>query len=220
LLCPTASQKPVPAHETARRRLPVPVVAGGVVTSVHAVPFHISLKGTAVGVVSVAPTARHQVALTQFIPVARTVTPAAAGVAAVVAERTLPFHWLPKMVPVLPLTAVPSTAHTVVATHETESRPALVLPAGRTADTRVHAVPFQVSATGPWPVVPTARQNDGPTHDTEAKVSSVVAGAFALGTTLQAVPFHFSVSVPPPVPTFCPPTATQNEALVHEMLFS
>src|ERR1700722_14864029 len=56
LLCPTASQKPVPAHETARRRLPVPVVAGGVVTSVQAVPFHISLKGTAVGVVSVAPT--------------------------------------------------------------------------------------------------------------------------------------------------------------------
>jgi hypothetical protein len=142
------------------------------------------------------------------------------GVAAVVSERELPFHWFPKMESAPPVAEVPSTSHTLVATHETEVRLEVVTPVGTETVTSVQAVPFHVSARGPTPVPPTARQNDGPTQETERRVSPLLAGTLTLGTTLHVVPFHVSASDPPPAVTFWTPTAAQNEELVHEMLFS
>lgn len=161
-------------------------------------------------------------ALTQLIPKASGTGVVAddGGVAAVVSERMVPFHWFPKREPVPAVTEVPSTSHTLLATHETEVRRDEVAPAGVATVASVHTVPFHVSAIGPDPDRPTARQNDGPTQETESSSSPVVADGSALGTTFHVVPFHTSASVPPPVPTFCSPTATQSEALVHEMLFN
>ena len=221
--CPTAVQKLTPAQETLRSMLPVAVLGAGVVARVQFVPFQTSLKGDAVGrpCTSFTPTARHQVALTQLIPSASGMGVVAeeGGVAAAVSDKALPFHWLPKMVFALPM-AVPSTWQMVVATHETDVRSASVVPVGSATVARVQAVPFHVSARGTDPVPPTARQKDGPTQETERSVSLLLAGASTLGTTLHVVPFQRSVSDPPPVPMFCPPTETQNEALVHEMLFN
>jgi hypothetical protein len=60
----------------------------------------------------------------------------------------------------------------------------------------------------------------GPTQDTLSKVSLAVRGTLTPGTTVHDVPFHCSMSVPPPVLSFCCPTATQKEELVHETLLS
>ena len=72
LTWPTAWQKDTPAHDTELNVLPRPAVGWGVVWSVHAVPFHSSLKDDpgADGVVSPFPTAMHQLAVTQSMPVA------------------------------------------------------------------------------------------------------------------------------------------------------
>ena len=118
------------------------------------------------------------------------VGPLAVGVAAVARDSVLPFHWLPKIVLPLPLKAVPSVSHRLVATQDTEERMPPVMPDGRATGTTDHAVPFQVSATGTELVPPTARQNDEPTQETDVRVSSDVDGTFALGTTLHVVPFH------------------------------
>ncbi len=100
--------------------------------------------------VSLTPTAMHQLAVTQSMPDAlgTGVVSVEVGVAAVVAARVVPFHWFPKSVLVLPTVEVPRTSQVVAVTHETEERLVVVLPAGATAVTNVHCVPFQVSATG------------------------------------------------------------------------
>ena len=155
LTWPTAWQKETPAHDTELNALPRPVVGWGVVWSAHAVPFHSSLKDDpgADGVVSPFPTAMHQLALTQSMPVAlgRGVPDVTGGVAAVVAARLVPFHWFPKMEFVPATVAVPRISHVVAATQETDERDVTVLPAGAAAVTNDHAVPFHVSATtAPW----------------------------------------------------------------------
>jgi hypothetical protein len=198
-------------------------VGCGVVWSTHAVPFHSSLKDDpgADGVVSPLPTAMHQLAVTQSMPVAlgRGVPDVTAGVAAVVAARVVPFHWFPKMEFVPVTVAVPRTSHVVADTQETDERDVTVLPAGAAAVTNDHAVPFHVSATGPVVDPPTARQKEVATHETEFRVSPVVAGAFTLGTTVHDVPFDCSMRVPPPG-RFSVPTATQKVEVVHDTSFS
>ena len=116
-------------------------------------------------------------AVTQLIPNASGtgVVAVDGGVAAVISERVVPFHWFPKMEPVPAVTEVPSTSHTLLATHETEVRRDEVAPAGVATVASVHTVPFHVSAIGPEPDLPTARQNDGPTQETESSSSPVVA---------------------------------------------
>jgi hypothetical protein len=139
------------------------------------------------------------------------------GVAAVLAARVVPFHWLAKMEFVPPTVAVPRTSHVVEETQETDERGELVLPVGGVAVTKDQAVPFHVSATdGPVPDPPTARQKVVPTHETEFRTSSVVAGAFTLGTTVHVEPFHCSTRVPPPAPEFSEPTATQKIDVVQD----
>ena len=85
-------------------QVPVAVLGAGTVASVQVVPFHVSLKAAAVWVacMSLTPTAMHQVALTQLMPVASGMGVAAEddGVAAVVNDKVVPFHWFPKMEPV------------------------------------------------------------------------------------------------------------------------
>ena len=220
LTWPTAWQKETPAHDTELSRLPTAAVGWGVVWSTHAEPFHNSLKDEPVVFwTSVSPTARHQLALTQSMPVAlgTGVPEVTGGVAAVLAARVVPFHWLAKMEFVPPTVAVPRTSHVVEETQETDERGELVLPVGGVAVTKDHAVPFHVSATdGPVLDPPTARQNVVPTHDTEFRVSPVVAGAFTLGTTVHVEPFHCSMRVPPPVPEFSEPTATQKTDVVQD----
>jgi hypothetical protein len=133
---------------------------------------------------SLTPTARHQVALTQLIPDATGMGVVAVdgGVAAVDSAKVVPFHWFPKMEPVPVVTEVPSTSHTLLATHETEVRRDEVTPVGTATVASVQTVPFHVSAIGPEPDLPTDRQNDGPTQETESSSSPVVADGFALGT--------------------------------------
>ena len=200
------------------------MLGAGVVTSVQLVPFHISLNADAVAVIcmSLTPTARHQVALTQLIPKASGIGVGAddGGVAAVVSDRMVPFHWFPKREPVA--SGDRRAEHLAHVAGDTRDRGEgdEVAPAGAATVASVHTVPFHVSAIGPEPDPPTARQNDAPTQETESSSSPVVADGSALGTTLHVLPFHTSASVPPPVPTFCSPTAAQNEALVHEMLFN
>ena len=188
------------------------------VRSDHELPFQSSLKGAlAVLCVSLTPAAMHQVGDTQLMPDAlgTGVEPLAVGVAALVRDSAVPFHWLPKTTLLVPSNAVPRVWQTPAATHDTEESVPPVSPVGRATVTFAHAFPFHVSATGPVPLPPTARQNDEPTHETDARVSSVVEATSVLGTTLHDVPFHCSVSVPPPAPTFCPPTAMQKVPLVQ-----
>jgi hypothetical protein len=223
LTWPTAWQKDTPAHDTELNALPRPAVGWGVVWSAHAVPFHSSLKDDpgADGVVSPFPTAMHQLAVTQSMPVAlgRGVPDVTGGVAAVVAARLVPFHWFPKMEFVPATVAVPRISHVVAATQDTDERDVTVLPAGTAEVTNDHDVPFHVSATGPVVDPPTARQKVVATHDTELRVSPVVAGAFTLGTTVHVVPLHCSMRLPPPG-RFSEPTATQKVEVVHDTSFS
>ncbi len=125
MIWPTAWQKETPAHDTELNWLPTAVVGCGVVRSTHAVPFHNSLKDDpAADWLSLSPTARHQLAVTQSMPDAlgTGLLVVAAGVAAVVAVRVVPFHWFPKMEFVPPTVAVPRTSHVVAETQETDER--------------------------------------------------------------------------------------------------
>ena len=132
----------------------------------------------------------------------------------------VPFHWFPKMEPVPAVTEVPSTWHMLVATHETEVRVDEVTPAGMATVASVQAVPFHVSAIGPEPDPPTARQNDGPTQETETRASPVLGRRVSARHHAPRLPVPHFGERPATGPAFCSPTATQNEALVHEMLFS
>ena len=95
LVCPTAWQKETPAHDTELSRLPTAVAGWGVDRSAHAEPFHSSLKDDPAEFwTSVSPTARHQLAVTQSMPVAlgTGVPEVTGGVAAVLVDRVVPFH--------------------------------------------------------------------------------------------------------------------------------
>ena len=102
---PTALQKPCPAQDTDDSALPVPVVGAGVARTVQAEPFQISEKGApAFELALPSPTAMHQVALTQSMPVASVTAgaPDASGVAAVWGDHEVPFHWKASTVVTLP----------------------------------------------------------------------------------------------------------------------
>ena len=101
LVCPTAWQKETPAHDTELNWLPTPVVGCGVVRSTHAVPFHNSLKDDRGRGLACRRSRRRGTSwrVTQSMPDAlgTGVLVVAAGVAAVVAVRVVPFHWFPKI---------------------------------------------------------------------------------------------------------------------------
>ena len=165
-----------------RRRLPVAGRRGaGVVTSVQLVPFHSSLKAEAVEVIwmSLTPTARHQVALTQLD--ARDASGIGRGGRRRRGRRG--GQGQGRAVPLVPEDGSRAPPMTERAEHLTQvggdarDRGQVDVPVrtggsgGRlAASTRCRSTSRRWDAE---PEPPTARQNDGPTQDTETSVSSV-----------------------------------------------
>ena len=72
-----------------------------------------------------------------------------------------------------------------------------------------HRVPFQLSATGEWPLLPTAEQNVADTHETPESVQF----GFGVGWIAHDLPFQFSVTVTGGVALLVP---TATHAVIEE----
>ena len=106
--------------------------------------------------------------------------------------------------------ACPTATHECAVLHETPDSSACVVPAGNGGACAVHALPFQVSASGCEPPVPvnspTATQELVSLHDTPARAGLVPPAGLAIETGFHVFPFQSAPSEP---------TAMHDAAAAH-----
>jgi hypothetical protein len=154
-LLPVAAQNDGPLHDTPRRALALAPVTAGVVTIVHAVPFHCSTSAVVAPPVVDVPTASQLVALEQETAFSSDAV-LEGGTTGVESDQVVPFHCCARSTPAC---VAPTAAQKPVPTQDTPCSDGSPVRPG--VETGAHVVPFHCSMTLPsaTEVVPTATQN-------------------------------------------------------------
>jgi hypothetical protein len=212
---PTAWQNTAPAHDTALNSAESPLgrVPFGLVTMVHAVPFHISVSVTVEVPEAAVPTAMQNEPPLQETP-KKSLSPEPAGLGLVTMFQAVPFHCSMRVEVVAPATDEPTATQSVALAQETALSCDWSVAGGAGAVAAVHAVPSHCSMRGRLvePTSPTAAQKLVPTQDTPFSVGDPVRAGLAMG--VHVVPSQRSMKLP--VAALVDPTAMQNAEVVHD----
>jgi hypothetical protein len=198
--CPTAVHKIDDVHDTPLSWLDLASFGAGGSWTDHAVPFHLSAKGTVFPeLLPKYPTAVHKRDDVHDTPCSP-LNSASFGSGGSWIDHSVPFHTSAKGSSFAELFAkYPAAVHLIDDAHDTLSRWLDLAPVGAGGSWIDHSVPFHLSAKGtgfPGLVAntPTAVQALDDVHDTPSRLlnsAPVTAGGFWAD---HSMPFHFSAN--------------------------